>query len=308
MNTKRNNPEKTAHKLSQQDIASVQTVASYLSDHYASDIPLDRLTQIACMGTTKLKTCFKKYYDCTITEYIQQRRMSQAEYLLAYTELTVGQVAQTVGYSTSSRFCGTVSQKHWIVAVRVQKKQHSESKMSARDCSLALTLLLKYQLGLYNFLRLRFQRVHQPHPAHGVTGFQFLGDARRFHHAGQAWRPCAPAPPGQSPTGAGTAFRSKSSCCKGWLTGVPSGSVAAYGHTKVMYPARIRLGFPFFEGVNRPECRTRKSHSSQWGSCSGAQNRRSCLLLCRHVHSRLSPQYLHGRIARLGLHHPSQKR
>lgn len=57
--------------------------------------------------------------------------------------------------------------------------------MSARDCSLALTLLLKYQLGLYNFLRLRFQRVHQPHPAHGVTGFQFLGDARRLHYAGQ---------------------------------------------------------------------------------------------------------------------------
>ena len=97
-------PEKTAHKLSQQDIASVQTVASYLSDHYASDIPLERLTQIACMGTTKLKTCFKKYYDCTITEYIQQRRMSQAEYLLTNTNLTIGQIAQTVGYSTSSRF------------------------------------------------------------------------------------------------------------------------------------------------------------------------------------------------------------
>ena len=97
-------PDKPVHKLSQQDIESVQTVASYLSDHYAFDIPLERLTQIACMGTTKLKSCFKKYYDCTITEYIQQRRMSQAEYLLAYTELTVGQVAQTVGYSTSSRF------------------------------------------------------------------------------------------------------------------------------------------------------------------------------------------------------------
>ncbi len=97
-------PDKPVHKLSQQDIESVQTVASYLSDHCAFDIPLERLTQIACMGTTKLKSCFKKYYDCTITEYIQQRRMSQAEYLLAYTELTVGQVAQTVGCSTSSRF------------------------------------------------------------------------------------------------------------------------------------------------------------------------------------------------------------
>ena len=87
-------PEKTAHKLSQQDIASVQTVASYLSDHYASDIPLERLTQIACMGTTKLKTCFKKYYDCTITEYIQQRRMSQAEYLLAYTAAGEAEIAR----------------------------------------------------------------------------------------------------------------------------------------------------------------------------------------------------------------------
>ena len=96
--------DKPAHKLSQQDIENLQIVAAYLSDHYAFDIPLERLTQIACMGTTKLKSCFKKYYDCTITEYVQQRRMSQAEYLLAYTELTVGQVAQTVGYSTSSRF------------------------------------------------------------------------------------------------------------------------------------------------------------------------------------------------------------
>ena len=97
-------PEKKAYKLSQQDIESIQTVASYLSDHYASDTPLERLTQIACMGATKLKSSFKKYYDCTITEYVQQRRMSQAEYLLAYTDLSIGQIAQSVGYSTSSRF------------------------------------------------------------------------------------------------------------------------------------------------------------------------------------------------------------
>ena len=56
------------------------------------------------MGTTKLKSSFKKAYGCTITEYIQQRRMSQAEYLLTSTDLSIGQIAQTVGYSTSSRF------------------------------------------------------------------------------------------------------------------------------------------------------------------------------------------------------------
>ena len=61
-------------------------MAAYLSDHYAAEIPMERLTQIACMGTTKLKSSFKKVYDCTITEYIQQRRMSQAEYLLTSTD------------------------------------------------------------------------------------------------------------------------------------------------------------------------------------------------------------------------------
>ena len=57
---------------------------------------MERLTQIACMGTTKLKSSFKKVYNCTITEYIQQRRMSQAEYLLTSTGLSIGQIAQTV--------------------------------------------------------------------------------------------------------------------------------------------------------------------------------------------------------------------
>lgn len=93
-----------AKQLSSQDIAALENVTAYLNDHYAFDIPLERLAKIACMGTTKLKTAFKQYHDCTITEYIQHRRMGQAEHLLTKTDLTIGQIAQTVGYSTSSRF------------------------------------------------------------------------------------------------------------------------------------------------------------------------------------------------------------
>lgn len=90
--------------LSRQDITALENVTAYINDHFAFDIPLERLAGIACMGTTKLKTTFKQFHNCTITEYIQQRRMGQAEHLLAKTDLTIGQIAQTVGYSTSSRF------------------------------------------------------------------------------------------------------------------------------------------------------------------------------------------------------------
>ena len=67
-----------------------------------------------------------------------------------------------------------------IALCRKCKKQ-----TEAASSSLRLQKLLINQLCKNNFLHLRFQRVHQPHPAHGVTGFQFLGDARRLHHAGQ---------------------------------------------------------------------------------------------------------------------------
>ena len=96
--------QKPTSQLPRQDQLQIQTVAAYLSDHYAADIPLESLAQIACMGTTKLKASFKMLYGCTITEYLQHRRMSQAEYLLTDTTLSIGQVAQAVGYASASRF------------------------------------------------------------------------------------------------------------------------------------------------------------------------------------------------------------
>ncbi|MBE6033574.1 MAG: helix-turn-helix transcriptional regulator [Clostridiales bacterium] len=91
-------------RLSSQDIYQIEMLTSFLNDHYAQDTSLKQLVKIACMGTTKLQTAFKKYHGCTITAYIQQRRMSQAEYLLANTDLTIGQIAESVGYSKASRF------------------------------------------------------------------------------------------------------------------------------------------------------------------------------------------------------------
>lgn len=91
-------------KLSTQDCKQLQVLTAYINDHYTFELPLDKLARIACTGTTKLKNAFKQYHGCTITEYIQHRRMAQAESLLSETDLKIGQVAQTVGYTNSSRF------------------------------------------------------------------------------------------------------------------------------------------------------------------------------------------------------------
>ena len=97
-------PAKPGSKLSDQDMRQMETVTAYINDHFAFDLPLEQLSKIACMGTTKLKICFKQYHGRTITEYIQQRRISQAKHLLSSADLTIGQIARTVGYSNAGRF------------------------------------------------------------------------------------------------------------------------------------------------------------------------------------------------------------
>lgn len=91
-------------KLSVQDVQQLENLTLYLNDHCIQDIPLEQIVRISCMSARKLQTSFKEYHGCTITEYIQQRRMSQAETLLAKTDLSIGQVAQSVGYTSASRF------------------------------------------------------------------------------------------------------------------------------------------------------------------------------------------------------------
>lgn len=90
--------------LSKKDLEQIHSVTAYINDHAAFSLSLDQLAKIACMGITKLKETFKQINGCTITEYIQQQRMGQAEFLLSHTDLSIAQISRTVGYSNASRF------------------------------------------------------------------------------------------------------------------------------------------------------------------------------------------------------------
>ena len=113
--------QKRERPLSAADQESLQNVVSYIADHYAFDLPLERLASIACMSETKLKGCFKRQFGCSVTQYIQGRRMSQAEHLLIDTDFTMGQIAQMIGYTTSSRFAELFKKSTGILPIEYRK-------------------------------------------------------------------------------------------------------------------------------------------------------------------------------------------
>ena len=112
---------KRERAISEEDAASLQNVANYIADHYAFDIPLERLASIACMSESKLKSCFRRQFGCSVTKYIQGRRMSQAEHLPINTDFTMGQIAQMIGYTTSSRFAELFKKSTGILPIEYRK-------------------------------------------------------------------------------------------------------------------------------------------------------------------------------------------
>lgn len=91
-------------ELTKEDLVNLDAVKCYIEDHCAFDIRTEQLTKIACMGQTKLRYSFKKRYGYTITEYIQNKRVAHAEYLLIRTDFTISQIAEAVGYHHAGRF------------------------------------------------------------------------------------------------------------------------------------------------------------------------------------------------------------
>lgn len=112
-------PKKT--EISEQDLKQIELAGAYINDHYASDIPLEQLAGFACMSLSKFKLQFQNVYNCSVTSYIQQRRLSHAECLLTTSDLTIGQIAKSVGYSTSSRLSELFRQSTGLTPAEYRK-------------------------------------------------------------------------------------------------------------------------------------------------------------------------------------------
>lgn len=125
-------------RLSAQDLRDLENITLYLNDHCLQDISLNDIVKISFISARRLQILFKEYQGCTITEYIQQRRMSQAESLLSQTELSIGQISQAVGYSNASRFAELFRKSTGMLPGEYRKKVRSSEMLdiSPRSCIL----------------------------------------------------------------------------------------------------------------------------------------------------------------------------
>ncbi|BFT74647.1 AraC family transcriptional regulator [Paenibacillus sp. P36] len=84
--------------------ASYRKVASHIDSHYASDISLDDLAEVAGINKYYLCKMFPLYYHVSTMDYLRNRRIEKAAELLQNPHLSIKEIASRCGYHDVSYF------------------------------------------------------------------------------------------------------------------------------------------------------------------------------------------------------------
>lgn len=91
--------------MDKKDISFINKFESYISEHLSdSELNVNQIASELAMSRATLYTKAKASFDKGIGEYIEQKRMEEAARLLKETSLSITEISERVGYTTSRYF------------------------------------------------------------------------------------------------------------------------------------------------------------------------------------------------------------
>lgn len=106
-------------KLSQRQL---QQVIDYIHDNLALKLSLNRLANLVNMSTYNFCRWFKNSTGISPHQYIIQCRIKRAKFLLAYTKLSLVEIALNIGCSSQTNFT-VLFKKHMGITPKVYRNQ-----------------------------------------------------------------------------------------------------------------------------------------------------------------------------------------
>ncbi|MTI60448.1 MAG: helix-turn-helix domain-containing protein [Firmicutes bacterium] len=79
-------------------------IMNYIDNNYYRDLKLSKLSDKFAYSSNYLSSLFKKITGSTLTQYINNVRIREAQNLLLYTDLNITQISEKVGYNNLIHF------------------------------------------------------------------------------------------------------------------------------------------------------------------------------------------------------------
>lgn len=110
----------------------LRKACAYISSHLTDELRVSDLAGEAGINKSYLQLLFSRYLGCSITEYINHRRMEQAEFLLVNSSLSVTDIAFQTGYN-SRQYFGAVFEKYYKISPRTYRQLHGKTLTPTTD-------------------------------------------------------------------------------------------------------------------------------------------------------------------------------
>lgn len=89
------------------DQQRIKTIMAYIHQHYAEKLSLRAVAALVNISESECCRFFKRAVKCTVFEYIMSYRINRSIQLLKTTDLTISQIADSVGFGTASYYIGS---------------------------------------------------------------------------------------------------------------------------------------------------------------------------------------------------------
>ncbi len=108
-------------RLTYQNKKYIWQVKAALDENILNPPTIEQLAVIAEMGTTRLRQRFKGLYRVTIAEYIRREKMKYALQLLGNDDMSINNIATTLGYKSASQFTAAFQRIHNVTPSHFRK-------------------------------------------------------------------------------------------------------------------------------------------------------------------------------------------
>lgn len=82
----------------------IKKAIQYINEHYSTPITLEEISAYVNRNNQYFSSMFKKQMGCTYTEYLQMKRIKEAQSLLKGSTMTISEIAEQVGFTDPSYF------------------------------------------------------------------------------------------------------------------------------------------------------------------------------------------------------------
>ncbi|HBN84375.1 MAG TPA: AraC family transcriptional regulator [Clostridiales bacterium] len=112
------------------NLESLNKVIVYIEENYSEKITVDHLARYAGMSTSNLYLQFKKASGKTITDYINQVRIQNADRLLRSSDMNITEIASAVGIEDSNYFTKLFRKYKKVPPSQIRRKNRQNSSLS----------------------------------------------------------------------------------------------------------------------------------------------------------------------------------